>query len=187
VKAKSVFVGQEGQFYLMYQLAKRGIHAASTQGNAPFIDVLASVADGSKSIAIQVKTASWALRWRGHGKQKVAHHLEFPLGYSAAVTAYPDLIIAFIDLRKCEYLTIPDIYFVPSSWIKDYCASWIQNAKMVRWHVSLKEAEEFKNNWDLLGDLLAMERACAVESSPEDKVEMHSSSEEGDGESPDGR
>jgi hypothetical protein len=171
MKGKSIFIGQEGHFYLMYQLAKHGIHAASTHGNAPFIDILASAPDGRKSVAIQVKTTSWALRWRGRGANRAPDHLEFPLGYSAAVTAHPDLIIAFIDLRKSEQPTIPDIYFVPSLTIKDFWSAWIENAKMVRWHPPIGLAAQFKNNWAFLSELLELSKADAIDASPEDKVE----------------
>jgi hypothetical protein len=177
MKGKSIFTGQEGHFYLMYQLAKHGIHAASTYGNAPFIDVVASAPDGRKSIAIQVKTTSWALRLRGRAGNKVPDHLEFPLGYSAARAAHPDLILAFVDLRKSSQPEIPDIYFVPSIWIKDFCADWVNEVKVVRWHPPVDVANQFKNDWSLLNKLLSLSEAQAIDASPEDNVEVSDSND----------
>jgi hypothetical protein len=172
MKAKSIFTGQEGLFYLMYQLARRGVHAASTQGNAPFVDIIASAPDGRKSIAIQVKTTSWALRWRGKKGKLAPHHLEFPLGHAAAVTGHPELLLAFIDLKRCDQPVSPDIYFVPSIKIKESCAPWADKVKMWRWHPLIETVEQFKNNWPLVDQLLNLDRAISVEAFPEDKVEI---------------
>jgi|HubBroStandDraft_2_1064218.scaffolds.fasta_scaffold2089818_2 hypothetical protein len=66
----SQFISTAGTYLVMSKLAINEIHASCTHGNAPNVDILACSADGSKSIAIQVKTASDAKRLRGRGAEK---------------------------------------------------------------------------------------------------------------------
>ena len=64
---RNQFVGSAGQYYVAYSLTVRGIHAAITVGNVPSVDLIASSFDGSKTLAVQVKTARRAVvavRWR---------------------------------------------------------------------------------------------------------------------------
>jgi hypothetical protein len=63
----SQFIAAAGTYFVMSRLSMNEIHASCTFGNAPSVDILASSADGSKSISIQVKSAIYAQRWRGKG------------------------------------------------------------------------------------------------------------------------
>jgi hypothetical protein len=64
------FISAVGKYYVMSKLALNEIHASCTFGNAPNVEILASSANGAKSISIQVKTAEYAKRWRGRGDEK---------------------------------------------------------------------------------------------------------------------
>ena len=64
---KSQFVGTAGQFFVSYGLSVREINAAITLGNAPSVDLMASSADGKKTISIQVKTSRNAYRRNRYG------------------------------------------------------------------------------------------------------------------------
>ena len=67
MSSKSQFTGTAGEFYVAYQLTKREIHAAITLGNAAHVDILASSADGKRSLSIQVKTSNNAYRRKRYG------------------------------------------------------------------------------------------------------------------------
>ena len=51
-------VGSAGEYYVCADLCRQGILAVLTPKNNPIFDVIASAADGTKSVTIQVKTRS---------------------------------------------------------------------------------------------------------------------------------
>ena len=153
-KVTHIFTGTAGVYYVMHKLAAEGIHASCTHGNAPNVDVLASSADGQRTIAIEVKTTEHALRLRGRGTSKKPNHLEFPLGARAAKMRQPNVLIAFVDLRKFSEDKIPDVYIYPSIVVADFCAGWVDAAKMVRFHVPVALAEPYKNQWSIVRRML---------------------------------
>ncbi len=64
-KRPEVLTGTAGVYYVAYQLAARGFHAAVTYGNAPMVDILVALLDGAATLSLQVKTSSWARVERG--------------------------------------------------------------------------------------------------------------------------
>ena len=78
------------------------------------MDLLASNSSGSKTIAIQVKTAKSALRRRGRGDKKKPHHLEFTLGKKAVKQKRNELIFCFVDLNGLDPEQRPDVYVIPA-------------------------------------------------------------------------
>jgi hypothetical protein len=138
----------------MAQLALRGYHASCTFGNAPFVDILVAAPDGTKSISLQVKTATEARRWRGQGVDRAVVELQWTLGPKAAKHARQGLFYVFVDLKSLAPAEVPDVYIVPSSWVKKYCAPWVDNVKWVRLHVAPKDMQPFKNNWNQLAEAL---------------------------------
>lgn len=54
------------------------------------------------------------------------------------------------------------MYIVPSTWVKEYCAPWVDTVKWVRFHVSPEDMEPFKNNWEQLAKALSSEDLQAV-------------------------
>jgi hypothetical protein len=144
----SQLTGTSGAYFVMAKLAANGFHASCTMGNAPNVDVLVSTKDGRKSIALQVKTTGWAVRTRGRGKNKWPHHLEFPLGYPAAKTSRKHLYFAFVDLK--EFAELPDMYIIPSRFIKNYCRNWVEKVRWVRFHIGIEELKPYKNNLGII-------------------------------------
>ena len=57
-KNSNNLVGTAGEYFVCAELCRRGYLALITPKNNPIFDVVASKQDGSKSIAIQVKTRS---------------------------------------------------------------------------------------------------------------------------------
>ena len=146
------FISTAGTYFVMSKLAMNEIHASCTFGNAPAVDILVSSADGAKSIAIQVKTAEYAKRWRGRGEAKHFHHLEWNLGGKAAKTSLPNLFFAFVDLDEDQ--EAPTDYIIPSKFIFEFCKDWVDEVSWVRFHPEVDDIEEFKENWDLIKNAL---------------------------------
>ena len=154
---KHIFTGTAGTYYVMFRLAAEGIHASCTHGNAPNVDILVSSADGSRAVSIEVKTTEHALRLRGRGTAKQPDHLEFPLGARAAKLNNPSLVIVFVDLRAFTPERVPQVYVFPSAFVAQYCASWVDSVKMVRFHIPITAAEPYKENWDVIRNALRAE------------------------------
>jgi len=150
------FISAAGTYYVMSQLAMNEIHASCTFGNAPNIDVLASSVDGAKSIAIQVKSSEYARRWRGRGGEEIVDHLEWDLGRNAAKKSLENLFFAFVDLEGDD--DYPNVYIIPSNFIYDFCKKWVDEVSRVRFHPSVVEVEQFKDNWALLKNALTKEK-----------------------------
>lgn len=150
----SQLLGTGGTYYVMAQLALRGFHASCTFGNAPYVDVLVSAPDGHTTLSVQVKTALRATRYRGRGENRRAYELQWPIGYKAATTSNDNLFFAFVDLFGLEADTVPDVYVVPSEFVKSYCAPWVEEVKWVRLHIPHEQFQCFRNNWEDLSEAL---------------------------------
>lgn len=154
-KRDSALTGACGVYHVASVLTFRGLHAAITAGNAPYVDIIASLPEGSASVALQVKTTDNAIRTRGRGKNKVFHHYEWNLGRKFALANNPDLIMAFVDLRDMNWT--PDVFVVPSTDIHYYYKQKVLpngEPKWWRWHPLLEEANPYKNRWAILEDYL---------------------------------
>ena len=147
-------LGTGGTYYVMSQLALHELHASCTFGNAPYVDVLVSAPDGSRTVAIQVKTALWATRDRGRGSDRKPFELQWPLGHKAARLSNPWFFFALVDLRGLQPDTIPDVYVVPSPFVAAYCAPWIDDVKWARLHIGVEEMEPYKNRWELITEAI---------------------------------
>lgn len=144
--SKRIFTGTAGVYYVMYQLAAKGYHAACTHGNAPHLDILVSSEDGDRTIAIQVKATEYALRDRGRGDLRQPHHLEFPLGHKAAKLSRRGVLFAFVDLAG------PTVYLVPSIEVAKFCAAWVDSVKMVRFHAPIEWLAPYREAWGLVAE-----------------------------------
>ena len=143
------------------QLAALGFHAAVTYGNAPSVDILVGLLDGSATVSLQVKTSHWALRTRDRGKNKTPHHYEWDVGKRSATLHRPDLFFAFVDLRWQSGQS-PAVFIIPSEFVHQ----WFQGAiakyfggdenRLKRWrfHPGVNSIKQFENKWDLLWDYL---------------------------------
>jgi len=150
---KRIFTGTAGVYYVMYQLAARGFHASSTMGNAPYLDILVSSEDGERSLALQVKTTEHAMRKRGRGDKRQPHHLEFPLGYKAAKLDRPGVMFAFVDLAVWSDKQVV-VYLVPSAEVYKFCALWVDEVSMVRFHPPVEWMEPYREAWELVAAIV---------------------------------
>jgi hypothetical protein len=133
--------GVAGVHFVASFLSFLGFHAVPTTRNAAGPDLLVSSLDGFKSLTLQVKTATSALRFRGRGTEKIPFQLQWDVGPSHRKINNPNLWFAFVDLKKFQ--EIPDIYFIPSKVVHDYF--WHYSWTRYRYHPLLKEVERYKN------------------------------------------
>jgi len=158
----SQLTGVSGVHYVAAYLSFLGFHAVPTTRNVQGPDLLVSNMSGSKCVSLQVKTTIWAMRTRGCGQEKKPHHYEWDIGWSSARINVPNLFFALVDLKK--YHELPDVFIVPSSVIFEYFeggdpATW----RRARYHPSVEEIEQHKNNCNLLKKALEAARASVGE------------------------
>jgi len=147
-KGASNLTAAAGEHYVAYKLSCLGLIAALPRGGAMGIDILVSNSDGSRTMAIQVKSTDWAMRTRGRGQSKAAFELQFPLGYKSAKIDNPNLVFAFVDLRGIKSEVEPDVYLIPAKFVCEFCRPWVETVKMVRLHIEIERLSTFKNNWN---------------------------------------
>ena len=145
----SQLTGVSGVHYVAAHLNFLGFHAVLTSRNVQGPDLLVSNLCGSKSVALQVKTTAWAMRTRGCGDEKKAHHYEWDIGWSSAKVNHPHIFFALVDLK--EFQELPNVFIVPSEVIFHYFeggdpATW----RRARYHPLVEEVEQYKNNYNLL-------------------------------------
>jgi hypothetical protein len=115
-RGRDQFVAAAGQYYVAYALALRQINAALTLGNAPCVDVLASSADGRRSMTFQVKTARSAHRPNRYGREGY----EWDVGAGVIGRHSESFWYAFVDLREGPQGWSPRVFFVPSRWVAEF-------------------------------------------------------------------
>lgn len=152
-RSDALQVGAAGEHYVAFRLAQLGYVVAIPRGGSPTVDLLVSNVAGTRTAAIQVKTAAWAERERGRGAARKPHGIDFQLGHKFA-QAQDGLFFAFVDLRGRSTSSQPVVWILPAAAIRKYCGDWYQHAKLVRWQVSLDEAARYKDAWQLIADAL---------------------------------
>ena len=151
-KASGILIGTAGVYHVAAQLAARGYHAAVTTGNAPSVDIMMGLPDGSASLALQVKTSRSALRTRGRGKNKEPYRYEWDVGPKSGSLNHPDLYFVFVDLKLGKQ-ELPDFWIVPSHFVfSSFDKAYFKSGIKRRWrlHRKIEEIEQFKNNWNIL-------------------------------------
>jgi hypothetical protein len=126
--------GAAGVHFLAGCFSAIGLQVAITQKNAPYVDLLVSSLDGSRTVPIQVKTMRSAKRSKG-GCEWRCNPRPLKKGF-----------YAFVDLRlsrKDQYLThLPDVYFVRPSVVKKwklYPGGFLKPSK--------QQISPYENNW----------------------------------------
>jgi hypothetical protein len=139
--------GVAGEYFVAAELSRRGYVASITLRNTRGIDILASNADATRSVGIQVKTkqgrgAVWMLN------QKVE-----------TLDLAKNLVFVFVCLND---LTAPDYYIVPQKTVikyaRDHHEEWLRtprrDGKPHRDSAMRKFRDpdkRFLDRWDILG------------------------------------
>jgi hypothetical protein len=80
------------------------------------VDVVASNFDGSRLLALQVKTARWA-----HRPKRYGHELrEWDVSARSVGRFSETLWYAFVDLQERVPERSPKVFFVPSRWVGSF-------------------------------------------------------------------
>ena len=145
-KIDTGLVGVAGEYFVAGELSRRGVIASITLRNTAGVDIIASKANGEKSISIQVKTNS-------EGK------CAWILNKKAEDFATPKHYYVFVSLKGLGVR--PDFYVVPSEVVADYVSSshaeWLSKPKKngeARKDTSMRKFEDPKGDylekWNLL-------------------------------------
>jgi hypothetical protein len=150
---RSQLTGVAGVHYVAAYLSFLGYHAVPTTRNVRGPDVLVSTVDGTQGVSLQVKTTTWAMRTRGRGPAKQPDHYEWDIGWNSAILNHQRLLFALVDLK--DFTGLPDVYVIPSNVIFRYFeggdpAVW----RRARYHPSIVEVDQYRNNWSILKDHL---------------------------------
>jgi hypothetical protein len=162
MKLPSALVGAAGTYYVASRLSLAGLNAAITVGNAPGVDILASLPEGNAAVAIQVKTTTEAWRKRSL-TSNIPHDYDWAVGKKLALTNEPRLIVTLVDLKNPEQdgkiNELPDVYLVRSTQIYDYFQGVLKQTgkselAMYRYWPRVEEIEPYKNRWNIVAELL---------------------------------
>jgi hypothetical protein len=142
--------GTAGEHFVAYCLAKRGLLPALTRGGSPSVDILVASQDGGSTVAIQVKTSSWARR--EYKRKKETNYWLWDVGAKALTRKGERLLYAFVDLRdgapdNCG----PTVFIVPSEKVCEQIKP--EHTRYMFWIPEGQEAQ-YKERWDLITDLL---------------------------------
>lgn len=146
--SNSQLIATAGEHFIAHKIATLGFIPALVRQGSPTIDLIASSVDGGKTVGIQVKTTSNALRTRGRGEKKVPFQLQFPLGYHAIEVTADSTIFCFVDLKNLHPKESPDVYVVPASELKkEYVGMNIRQHTFFRHHRPIEHMQKYLNEW----------------------------------------
>lgn len=135
-----------GEYFVAAELAKMGHIALITLRNTEGVDILASNADGTRSVSIQVKTR----RGNAHG---------WPLNEKAEKISSPDLFYVFVSLRgekeRPEYFIVPSLV-VAKTVAKSHAAWLARPGRKGQAHKDtpmrkFEDYESYREKWSILG------------------------------------
>jgi len=122
-----------------------------------YIDLLVSVPNGERAVAVQVKGTKDARR--PQNRLKVVTGYQWACGRKV-MGADPNLIMVFVDLKEWKEGT-PDVYVVRASHVQRYMEREVidhphrdTESDLYRYHPKPEEIEPFRSDWSpLLKDL----------------------------------
>lgn len=143
----SILVGVSGEYFVAAELSRLGYVASITLRNTRGIDILATNADASRSVGIQVKA--------NRGKKK-----DWMLNEKAEAYHSDTLFYVFVNLNGPAQR--PDYHVVPSNVVASYVRKrhqqWLAKpSKTGKSHRDTPmrhfkdEKNEYLDRWDLLG------------------------------------
>jgi hypothetical protein len=145
LKVSTILTGVSGEYFVAAELSRRGYVASVTLRNTRGIDILASNADATKSVGIQVKTIQVGKEWI--------------LSEAAEADSAANLYYAFVRLNGRG---VPDYYIVPRAIVAAYARTehqeWLATpGKKGQPHnqTSMRKfrdpSAEYRDGWALLG------------------------------------
>ncbi len=150
----SAITGAAGEHLVAGRLAAMGCVVALTRGGSPTADLLVTNQAGNETVTIQVKTSTWAGRWRKRDPSR--NKWEWPISRKAAELEGDRLLYAFVDLQEW-----PDsdrqfqVFIVPSEKV----ASWARLGVEKKWsriffEILASRKDDHLERWDRVTDIL---------------------------------
>ena len=145
-RLSKVLSGVSGEYFVAAELSRRGYVASITLRNTRGIDILASNADATRSIGIQVKTNQDAPR-------------EWILSKKAETNLAANLCYVFVALNGLEQ---PSFYIVPTAVVAQFVIeshrTWLAGTRRdgaphadTDIRVFSDPESTYRDRWDLLG------------------------------------
>lgn len=146
----SALTAAAGEYYVAFQLSARGYCVGIPRANTPAVDLLVANQTGTKTLAIQVKTSSWARRDRKRDPSK--SHWEWDVGERAVTLRGDNLFYAFVDLRG-DSGERPEVFFVPSNVVADE----MQGPDWTRYMFWIydTDAGKYRERWEIIERILS--------------------------------
>jgi hypothetical protein len=153
----STNIGIAGEFYVLAQLAQRGLIASFTLANTKAIDILVFDASLDRLCKLEVKTTNLSARRESLFADEPVY--SWPMSAKHERVADPRLFFCFVVLQgPC---TLPLFYVVPSSYVADYVREqhlyWIRTrthsvnpTSMRQFRIRVSDPLGFRDNWSLL-------------------------------------
>lgn len=152
----NTLTGAAGEHLVAAQLSIRGYSVGLTRGGSRAVDMLASNANGSRSVAIQVKASCEA--WMVRKKNKEKSHWTFMLSTADIQTRTSALIYVFVCL-KGRSVESPDYFIIPGDVVSQrlHTKYHLKDRKSSIRMLDLFEHEKanFHDRWDIIESALS--------------------------------
>lgn len=136
-----------GEHFVAHRIAMLGFAPTLVRQSIPGVDLLVSAGKGSRTIAIQVRSAFSATR-EVTNERGTTFYLRFPLGHRAVAAAAKAAFFCFVDLRQQVPITLPDVYIVPAAVLrKEYDGVYLRKYAQVHHDRPWQTMQPFRNNW----------------------------------------
>lgn len=139
--SKSKFIGEAGEHYVAYKLARKEYYVGITLGNMPDVDLLLSSKGGLKTISLQIKSSSGAHRRRRYGHEGY----EWDVNTSVIGRESLNFWYVFVDFNW-DHQAEPNVYIVPSKWVAEFVKP---NFTRKLFFLPKPAADITRNNWEL--------------------------------------
>jgi len=140
-KVHPKLLGDAGEHYVAFELARRGVSPALLSTNTKGADILATVS-GRKVVSIQVKTSAGA---NNPSVWFVGKHKPETSG---------TFFYVFMNVWR-DHKQPVQAFIVPSKVVLQ-SVDWM--ASMPQFRLTASEKDKYENNWDLIRDKLFLEK-----------------------------
>jgi hypothetical protein len=132
--------GLASEFYVTYQLYRRGYVAVVTYGNTKALDIIAANPTDNRTATIEVKSLKNKTNWPLTLHDEVVKRRHF-----YALVGYSD--------RWEEPNVLPDVWVIPASAIRRFLVPWsrsTQDRTCVGYRDLVRRGARYKDAWHLL-------------------------------------
>lgn len=153
----NTLIGAAGEHLVAAQLSIRGFSAGLTRGGSRAVDVLASNAEGSRSVAIQVKASYNARDEKKTKKEK--SRWTFMLSTSDIRKRASGLIYVFVSFRGMS-VDSPEYFIMSGDIVSQRLEEKYRNRNARKTDIRMldiyeHEKESFQNRWDYIENALS--------------------------------